>query len=262
MGLLKKKVDNDLIISLANFKEADYAKASPELQALHGRIVNAHESVEDIFKKNMSSLLSITGVDAQVNYHMNKLSGMTSTVDSATQIILDVAKNTSTVADEVNEQHEQLTNTITETAVDSDKVYEKIEEGQNELTNIKTLSTNTIDISKQTEADMNELLSVVGRMNEVIEGINSISSQTNLLALNASIEAARAGEAGKGFAVVADEIRKLAEETQQLTATMGNFVENIRIASQKSAHSATNTVGALNSMSEKFQPFGTLTKLI
>lgn len=34
-------------------------------------------------------------------------------------------------------------------------------------------------------------------MNEVIEGINSISSQTNLLALNASIEAARAGEAGK-----------------------------------------------------------------
>jgi len=251
MGLLKKKVDNDLIISLSNYEEADYGKASPELQALRGRIVNAHTSVEDVFKKNLSALLSITGVDAQVNFHMNKLAGMTSTVDSATQIILDVAKNTSTVADEVNGQHEQLTNTITDTAVDSDKVYAKIEEGQNELTNIKTLSNNTIDISKQTETDMNELLSVVGRMNEVIEGINSISSQTNLLALNASIEAARAGEAGKGFAVVADEIRKLAEETQQLTATMGSFVENIRIASQKSAHSATNTVNALNSMSEK-----------
>jgi len=251
MGLLKKKVNNDLIVSLANFKEADYAKSSPELQSLYGRIASAHDNVEDVFKKNLSSLLSITGVDSQVNFHMEKLAGMTSTVDNATQVILDVAKNTSTVADEVNGQHEQLTNTITETAVDSDKVYIKIEEGQNELTNIKALSTNTIDISKQTEADMNELLSVVGRMNEVIEGINSISSQTNLLALNASIEAARAGEAGKGFAVVADEIRKLAEETQQLTATMGNFVENIRIASEKSAHSATNTVNALNSMSEK-----------
>lgn len=251
MGLMKKKVNNDLIVSLCNYEEADYGKASPELQDLHTRIVKAHEGVEDVFKKNMTSLLSITGVDMQVNYHMDKLAGMTNAVDNATQVILDVAKSTSVVADEVNGQHEQLTNTITDTAVDSDKVYAKIEEGQSELTNIKALSNNTIDISKQTEADMNELLSVVGRMNEVIEGINSISSQTNLLALNASIEAARAGEAGKGFAVVADEIRKLAEETQQLTATMGSFVENIRIASEKSAHSATNTVGALNSMSEK-----------
>ena len=60
---------------------------------------------------------------------------------------------------------------------------------------------------------MNTLLDVVNHMNEVIAGINSISSQTNLLALNASIEAARAGEAGRGFAVVAEEIRKLAEQT-------------------------------------------------
>ena len=51
---------------------------------------------------------------------MERLAGMTSTVNNATQVILDVAKSTSTVADEVNGQHEQLTNTITETAVDSD----------------------------------------------------------------------------------------------------------------------------------------------
>lgn len=251
MGLMKKKINNDLIVSLCNYQEADYGKSSPELQSLYKRITKAHEGVEDVFKKNMTSLLSIAGVDMQVNHHMDKLAGMTSTVDNATQVILDVAKNTSVVADEVNGQHEQLTNTITETAVDSDKVYTKIEQGQSELTNIKALSSNTIDISKQTEADMNDLLIVVNRMNEVIEGINSISSQTNLLALNASIEAARAGEAGKGFAVVAEEIRKLAEETQQLTGTMGSFVENIRVASEKSAHSATNTVNALNSMSEK-----------
>jgi len=227
MGLLKKKVNNDLIVSLSNYEEADYGKSSPELQALYGRIVNAHEGVEDVFKKNMSSLLSITGVDAQVNYHMDKLSGMTSTVDSATQIILDVAKNTSTVADEVNGQHEQLTNTITDTAVDSDKVYAKIEEGQNELTNIKALSNNTIDISKQTEADMNELLSVVGRMNEVIEGINSISSQTNLLALNASIEAARAGEAGRGFAIVAGEVGTLAGNSGELNRSIKSSVNEL-----------------------------------
>lgn len=88
-------------------------------------------------------------------------------------------------------------------------------------------------------------------MNEVIEGINSISSQTNLLALNASIEAARAGEAGKGFAVVAEEIRKLAEQTQNMTANMSEFVERIKEASAKSSDSANTAVEALGDMSEK-----------
>ena len=49
MGLMKKKVNNDLIVSLCNYEEADYEKASPELKKLHERIVNAHENVEDIF---------------------------------------------------------------------------------------------------------------------------------------------------------------------------------------------------------------------
>ena len=251
MGLLKKKINNDYIVSLNNYADADYSKASPELGSLYKRISGAHENIENVFKKNLAAILSISGVDVQLNHHMSKLSNMTCTVDTATQVILDASKGTSIVADEVNQQQEQLTYTITETASDSDKVYNKIEQGQNELTNIKVLSNNTIDISRQTEADMNDLLGVVNRMNEVIEGINSISSQTNLLALNASIEAARAGEAGRGFAVVAEEIRKLAEETQQLTGKMGNFVENIRVASEKSAQSATNTVNSLNSMSEK-----------
>lgn len=90
-------------------------------------------------------------------------------------------------------------------------------------------------------------------MGDVIAGINTISMQTNLLALNASVEAARAGTAGKGFAVVADEIRSLAEETQKLTGNMGDFVENIKKASQESAQSATNTANALNAMTDKIR---------
>ena len=109
----------------------------------------------------------------------------------------------------------------------------------------------TIDESKDMKKDMDELLNVISHMNEVINGINAISSQTNLLALNASIEAARAGEAGKGFAVVAEEIRKLAEETQSLTANMGDFVEKIKNASQKSADSVITTIDSLDTVTEK-----------
>lgn len=251
MGFLKKKVDNALVEDLLNYKEADYGKGSAELQNLYECLTDAHNGVEDIFKKNLSSLIYTNGLDIQVNAHMSKLTGMADHVNDATQIILEVAQNTASVADEVRIQQENLTVTIAETASDSDKVYAKIEEGQQELNSMKGLSEETVEMSKQTETDMNALLGVVNQMNEVIAGINEISDQTNLLALNASIEAARAGDAGKGFAVVAEEIRKLAEQTQQMTATMGQFLENIRVASQKSTVSATNTVKSLNAMTEK-----------
>lgn len=251
MGLFNKMSRNDLIKALAEFKEADYAKESPELQDVYKRLCRASEVIEDVFKKNLSAMMQASDMDVKMKYQMNKINAMTASVEDATQIILGAAKSAADVAETVAGQHQQLTSTITEVAADSDGVYRKIEEGQQELTNIKKLSDATIVISKQTESEMDELMSVVGRMNEVIEGINAISSQTNLLALNASIEAARAGEAGKGFAVVADEIRKLAEETQKLTANMGVFVENIRVASDKSAKGATNTVHSLDTMSQK-----------
>ena len=98
---------------------------------------------------------------------------------------------------------------------------------------------------------MNRLSDIIGQMNNVIAGINAISSQTNLLALNASIEAARAGEAGKGFAVVADEIRQLADETQKLTANMGHFVTDIHTASEKSVKSADMTIESLQTVTQK-----------
>ncbi|MBR2565865.1 MAG: methyl-accepting chemotaxis protein [Paenibacillus sp.] len=61
----------------------------------------------------------------------------------------------------------------------------------------------------------------------MVDVIASISKQTNLLALNASIEAARAGDAGRGFAVVAGEVRKLAEESGESAAQIGELVDNI-----------------------------------
>ncbi|MCM1467390.1 MAG: methyl-accepting chemotaxis protein [Alistipes sp.] len=71
--------------------------------------------------------------------------------------------------------------------------------------------------------------------------------------MNASIEAARAGEAGKGFAVVAGEIRGLADKTQALTKSMGEFVDDIKDASEKSVGSAKDTIGILGNMTERIE---------
>ncbi|WP_108445716.1 methyl-accepting chemotaxis protein [Halomonas denitrificans] len=67
-----------------------------------------------------------------------------------------------------------------------------------------------------------------GRMDSIIETIDTIAFQTNILALNASVEAARAGEKGRGFAVVATEVRALASRSADAAGEIRNLLEGTR----------------------------------
>ncbi len=250
MGLGKKKMK--MIDAVARLQETDYSKV-PELDSIYRRLQNGRKQFCEIIEKDISAVMQVSSLDLALHHHMEEMLGISDNVADATAVILKAATECSSVAGQVNKQHEELTNTIIGAAEETELVYKKIEAGQNELTKIKDLSAQTILESTELQRDMDDLSSVVDRMNDVIASIQSISSQTNLLALNASIEAARAGEAGRGFAVVAEEIRKLAEETQKLTGNMGGFVDDIQSASEKSIKSASNTITALGVMTEKIE---------
>ena len=253
---LGKKYGN-YVKSIAELKEMDYSKI-PQLQDIYTRLQKGRGQFEGVMKKNLQAVMQISSLDVVLEKEVTDMENLSSCVAESSQYIHQAAAQTTTVAGEVAKAHEGLTNTIVEVSGETDTVYGKIKDGQQQLTEIRDLSSTTIEESKNMEKDMDELLDVIEHMNEVISGITAISDQTNLLALNASIEAARAGEAGRGFAVVAEEIRQLAEQTKQLTGNMGEFVEGIRGASQKSSTSVSSTIKALGNISDKINVVWTI----
>ncbi len=248
--MIFSKNKSDLVQSVASLENTDYSK-QPALGDIYKRISNGRIQFEAAFSNDIQAVMEISSLELSLKHHEKTMTTLSDNVADATSVISDAASESSAIAGQVNEQHEELTNTIIEASEETDSVHKAIESSQEELTMVKKLSDQTIEVSKEMQADMDELLNVINHMNEVISGINAISSQTNLLALNASIEAARAGDAGRGFAVVADEIRSLAEETQKLTDKMGNFVAGIKTASEKTNKSTSQTIEVLNIMTEK-----------
>ena len=246
-----KKADKVCMEAVSSLKNAEYSKADPRIGQMYTRLSDGKKQLEQVMEKNLSAVMKISSLDLSLIHYTDQLGVISSDLADSTDDIVQSATESSRVAGEVSNQHEDLTNTILTASEESNAIYEKIEKGQEELTSIRELSGKTIEESNEMKQNMENLFDIINHMNEVIAGISSISGQTNLLALNASIEAARAGEAGKGFAVVAEEIRKLAEQTQNLTANMGEFVERIKEASGKSVNSVNTAVEMLGGMSEK-----------
>lgn len=236
-----------LIKAVSELRETDYTK-DPDLQDIYQRLQNGRKQFGEIFDKNIKAVMQISSLDLTLQHQTEKIIEISQNVANATETIFGSSSN---LTGQANNQHEELTNTIVEVSSDTSDIFEKIQSGQEELTTIRDLSGQTIDISLELQNNMDKLLQILESISGVIGEINTISMQTNLLSLNASVEAARAGKAGEGFAVVAEEIRSLANETQKLTSNMEQFVDTIKDASQKSVKSASDTVNSLGVMSKK-----------
>ena len=222
-----------LVQAVAQMKDVDYSK-DPALGEMYHRLVSNRDGFEYALEQNVKACAQIGALDLELGQNAQKIADMTSEIASATETIYRASADTAQAAGRVTEKHEELSNTIINASEEASEVYGKIEEGQNALSEIRDLSNDTIEMSKSMQQDMDALSSVIKRMNEVISGIDAVSSQTNLLALNASIEAARAGEAGRGFAVVASEISQLAAASQEaanniqrINAVVTNSVTNL-----------------------------------
>ncbi len=187
---------------------------------------------------NISS--SMNEVMEGINASSARVTVGSSELASASQLIAEsselqaasveqLAATTSTVADHVEESHQDAEASAKET----EKVTAMIEQNQEKM----TMMMNAMNEIRQTSQQ------VVG----IIQTIEEIADQTNLLSLNASIEAARAGEAGKGFAVVADEIGKLALESSKAASSTRDLIE---ISMEEISKGNAIATDAMNSLKE------------
>jgi heam-based aerotactic trancducer len=158
--------------------------------------------------------------------------------------VANASEKLAAVSEETNASFQQLiaqsneivtlANTGTELSILAE---EQAVKGKEQLSkqnaNMANINHSINDIAR----DVQVVLEISNRMQEIVNMVTGIADQTNLLALNAAIEAARAGDAGKGFAVVAGEIRKLSEETKKSVTNVSTLILDTNSQTEKLAQS-------------------------
>ncbi len=203
-----------------------------------GKILLKLESVRSALSEIISSIVNYSksltsSSDSLAAAAEESAASSEVSVNIGTKIAESSTKQTELVASG-SESSALLTECILKVVSGIDQIMKfsiKLEESLNTSNNtVKELSTNSLQTTDSIEntynslADMNESMSDI---NKILEISKRISNQTKLLSLNASIEAARAGEAGKGFSVVASEINKLAIESKESSEHIQKIVDEV-----------------------------------
>lgn len=102
---------------------------------------------------------------------------------------------------------------------------EQITATSEELASTATTLASELDKAKQ---GTQNVVSEIGKTNDILKFVSEVAENSNLLGLNAAIEAARAGESGRGFAVVAQEIRKMAENSSKSVNDIRAILQTIQ----------------------------------
>jgi methyl-accepting chemotaxis protein len=246
------------------FASGDFSKEIPE------KLMNITDETGElmtslnIMQKSIRSTLETVVKQADkvedsvitTNHNIEDLNQQIEEVSSTTEELSAAMEETAASAEEMNASSEELGKAVksisekakegAETSGEISKRSEKLKENAVASKRSAEEIRDSVYTSLKKSIDQSN---TVNQINQLTESILQISEQTNLLAINAAIEAARAGEAGKGFAVVAEEVRKLAEDSknitnkiQEVTKEVVASVENLKSDSQNVLNFIDSTV--------------------
>ncbi|MGZ5052570.1 MAG: methyl-accepting chemotaxis protein [Methylobacter sp.] len=138
---------------------------------------------------------------------------------------------------------EEQAASLEQTAANMQQLTKTVQQNNDSAKHANALAVNASDIAGRGVAVVQQVVKMMGGINEssrkiaeIISVIDGIAFQTNILALNAAVEAARAGEQGRGFAVVAGEVRGLAQRVAsaagEIKSLIGDSVEKVEDGSK------------------------------
>jgi methyl-accepting chemotaxis protein len=212
---------------------------------------------------NVQSQDEIGQLGHSFNSMMEKITALVQQTNQSAQEVLetaselsDASKKTATSAKEIAVATEEIAGGASSLAVESERGNELTHSIGVQMKSVVdaniVMGTAASDVQKSSEQGIQYMSELINKTNateamtrdmvekvdklkestrsirKILEVLSNVSKQTNILSLNATIEAARAGAAGKGFMVVADEIRKLADQSRQSIAIVGQITETIQ----------------------------------
>jgi methyl-accepting chemotaxis protein len=194
---------------------------------------------------------SLSDFDVEMSNLSGEMLGFAENMALLSQSNLAIAEEISANMVQVNDNVSHTLETVKHLSRSSGELIQQNHRSLQELKDINLLKEAVMDDAGIMSQQVERLVEMAGKVNDIVTTVGDIAEQTNLLALNASIEAARAGEQGRGFAVVAEEIRKLADGTKESLSSMVSFVANIQTAAEDGKESMQNTLLSTEEMSRK-----------
>lgn len=215
------------------------------------KLLKNENELSQISKKMLEVAVSLSSFDAMMQFSANKLIDFSSDIATLSESNLALVEETNASMTQVNETISEVSYTLNNLSSNSNNLLESNNGCLSDLNDLSKLKEVVIHDASDMKVQIELLIELSQKIEDIVRSVGQIADQTNLLALNASIEAARAGESGKGFAVVADEIKKLAESTKHNLQGMNSFVSNIRGTADAGKKSMENTLASTNKMSHQ-----------